>query len=267
MSALHPVFLPMAYTSLSDLKPENVLICIDDVESIIQSELASTSTSPIAATKLVGVPPSKGRGGNQTPRSESVSIHSSQPLPSPSSSYGNSPMLDKWAFAMSKIDGKGRAASAAESPGDGSIEGNGSGGGSREGKFREVDEAEEKIGNLSLNSNKFDKNKKLHPTNPPGPSLLTQMAPNSSRSHSPARPSESTLSTFSTEAPSLSTPATTTVSDIPLSMSVGSVTGQSLADSGSSGVNDGYNERITVKIADLGNGTSLRWIICFDSPF
>lgn len=51
---------------LPDLKPENVFICIDNVDSIIQSELASTSTSP-ATIKLVGIPPSKGRGGNQTP--------------------------------------------------------------------------------------------------------------------------------------------------------------------------------------------------------
>ena len=93
-------------TFSSDLKPENVLICIDDVESIISTELATSlanvNTPP---TRLVGVPPSKGRGGNQTPRSESIYITGSQPLPSPSSSFGSSPMLDKWAFAMSKIDG------------------------------------------------------------------------------------------------------------------------------------------------------------------
>ncbi|KAJ8508021.1 hypothetical protein ONZ45_g9672 [Pleurotus djamor] len=96
----------------TDLKPENVLICIDDVESIIQAELLANppnSNNPNApnASRLVGVPPSKGRGGNQTPRSESVFITGSQPLPSPSSSFGSSPMLDKWAFGMSKIDGLG----------------------------------------------------------------------------------------------------------------------------------------------------------------
>ena len=92
--------------SLSDLKPENVLICIDDVESIISAELATSSAGVnTPPTRLVGVPPSKGRGGNQTPRSESIFITGSQPLPSPSSSFGSSPMLDKWAFAMSKIDG------------------------------------------------------------------------------------------------------------------------------------------------------------------
>ena len=89
-----------------DLKPENVLICIDDVEAIISTELTTSSASVNSPpTRLVGVPPSKGRGGNQTPRSESFYITGSQPLPSPSSSFGSSPMLDKWAFAMSKIDG------------------------------------------------------------------------------------------------------------------------------------------------------------------
>ena len=97
------IFVP---TFSSDLKPENVLICIDDVESIISAELATSSASASTPpTRLVGVPPSKGRGGNQTPRSESIFITGSQPLPSPSSSFGSSPMLDKWAFAMSKIDG------------------------------------------------------------------------------------------------------------------------------------------------------------------
>lgn len=58
-------------------------------------------------TKLVGVPSSQGRGGNQTSRSEAVSTHSSQPLPSLSSSFGSGLILDKLAFGMSKIDGEG----------------------------------------------------------------------------------------------------------------------------------------------------------------
>lgn len=93
----------------TDLKPENVLICIEDVEGVVQRELdnAQNGSGVGPATKLVGVPPSKGRGGNQTPRSESVMITGSQPLPSPSSSFGSSPMLDKWSFGMSKIDKNG----------------------------------------------------------------------------------------------------------------------------------------------------------------
>ncbi|WFD29130.1 non-specific serine/threonine protein kinase [Malassezia sp. CBS 17886] len=85
----------------TDLKPENVLICIDDVEAVVEAELR---TNPMAVpTKLVGVPPSQGRGGTQTPRRDPVFITSSRPLPSPSSSLGSSPMLDKLAFGMSKI--------------------------------------------------------------------------------------------------------------------------------------------------------------------
>jgi hypothetical protein len=43
-----------------DLKPENVLVSIDDVESIISTEIAAgiMSAAP-PPTKLVGVPPSK----------------------------------------------------------------------------------------------------------------------------------------------------------------------------------------------------------------
>ncbi len=110
-------------SSRTDLKPENVLIAIDDVESIISAELAASlaapystdpnhpgfpsgnpNTAPTTTRKIVGVPPSKGRGGNQTPRSESVFITGSQPLPSPSSSFVSSPGLDRWAFKMSKIE-------------------------------------------------------------------------------------------------------------------------------------------------------------------
>ena len=113
----------LTISSRTDLKPENVLIAIDDVESIISAELAASlaapystdpnhpgfpsgnpNTAPTTTRKIVGVPPSKGRGGNQTPRSESVFITGSQPLPSPSSSFVSSPGLDRWAFKMSKID-------------------------------------------------------------------------------------------------------------------------------------------------------------------
>lgn len=55
----------------TDLKPENVLVQIDDVEAVIQAELASQEPP---TTTVIGVPPSQGRGGNQTPRGESVSL-------------------------------------------------------------------------------------------------------------------------------------------------------------------------------------------------
>lgn len=107
----------------TDLKPENVLICIEDVEAVVEAELR---TNPKAVpTKLVGVPPSQGRGGAQTPRRDSVLITSSRPLPSPSSSLGTSPMFDKLAFAMSKIgttsaSGSAPSESSLPSPGTGS---------------------------------------------------------------------------------------------------------------------------------------------------
>lgn len=89
----------------TDLKPENVLICIDDVEAVVRAEL---ETSPAAVpTKMIGVPPSQPRGGAQTPRTETIFITGSQPLPSPSSSYGTSPVIEKLAFQMSKISDSG----------------------------------------------------------------------------------------------------------------------------------------------------------------
>jgi serine/threonine-protein kinase SRPK3 len=98
----------------TDLKPENVLICIEDVESVVQAELASCPAA--VPTKLIGVPPSQGRLGNQTPRKDSGIIVGSQPLPSPSSSYASSPMLDKYGFGMSKIMGANIGRSAPAGP-------------------------------------------------------------------------------------------------------------------------------------------------------
>ena len=148
--------------------PENVLICIDNVKSIIQSKLTISTSNPASQpTKLVGVPPSKGRGGNQTPRSKSISIHSSQPLPSPSSSCGSSLMLDKLALEMSKINGKGsklgsvgsaeaipRETRSEQATGD-------------VGSGNEMDEAADRLSNMSIDSNGFDKKVKPCPLNPP----------------------------------------------------------------------------------------------------
>lgn len=89
----------------TDLKPGNVLICINDVEAVVQAELQSNPSA--APTKLVGVPPSQGRIMAHTPgsrASSAVFITGSQPLPSPSSSFASPPMMDRWGFGMSKID-------------------------------------------------------------------------------------------------------------------------------------------------------------------
>lgn len=209
-----------------DLKPENVLICIDDVESIIQSELAAAAQHPAAPapahpTRLVGVPPSKGRGGNQTPRSESVgvSIHSSQPLPSPSSSFGSSPMLalDRLGFGMSKI-ARGAEDAAAEGLAHMSIDG---GAGADGGDTRRAGGAA-------------------------GPSLLTQLAPG----HASAPTTASDASSGATaRSDATTTDAPSTAASVAISLDTSATTAPP-----SPGAAPG-TERITVKIADLGNAT------------
>ncbi|KAK4703049.1 serine/threonine-protein kinase SRPK3, partial [Phenoliferia sp. Uapishka_3] len=148
----------------TDLKPENVLICIDDVEAVVRAEL---ETSPAAVpTKLVGVPPSQGRGGTQTPRSETIFITGSQPLPSPSSSYGTSPVIEKLAFQMSKISDNGSAAS-------GSVRGT---------MPRKAPSTAEAVGE-ELEGVQLADNIGMKSTSAPtvrqGPSLLSQQAPKS----------------------------------------------------------------------------------------
>lgn len=146
----------------TDLKPENVLICIEDVESVVQAELASCPAA--VPTKLVGVPPSQGRMGNQTPRKESMFIVGSQPLPSPSSSYSSSPMLDKYGFGMSKISGAavgGKSAPAGNS------------------SQATADSVGDGIGKVKLEAGESEltwEKKKPAPVNakPHGPSLLSQ---------------------------------------------------------------------------------------------
>ncbi|KAL0569080.1 serine/threonine protein kinase, CMGC [Marasmius crinis-equi] len=147
----------------TDLKPENILISIPNVEDVILAELSNAPNQP----SLIGVPPSIGRGGNQTPRSESIAISHSQPLPSPSSSLGSSSSgfggrvnssasVDKMAFTMSKID-------------DLSLK-EGSGG---KGKGKE--EMQE---NGRVPAPEPTSKKPKPPTKPqPGPSLLSQQAP------------------------------------------------------------------------------------------
>lgn len=239
----------------TDLKPENVLICIDDVESIIQAELAASANAPSQGPRLIGVPPSKGRGGNQTPRSESVFITGSQPLPSPSSSFGSSPMFDKLSFGMSRIDGE--ATSKPGSYGSSSVAKDSSSAspfGAVDGSSRRPDStdiAAERISNVSLDSG-FSKMSTPHPAHPPGPSLLTQMAPPQGTS---VLPSSSTTQPVQSQIPKVASVADLGPADPKLSTSMMSVDSakQSMASSVSSAL-EGV-EKITVKIADLGNAT------------
>jgi serine/threonine-protein kinase SRPK3 len=219
------------------------------VESIIQAELANASASASSPpTKLVGVPPSKGRGGNHTPRSESVFITGSQPLPSPSSSFGNVSALDKWAFGMSKIDGEASGSKPASLGAGASFDTSSGVNGADD---RTMESAAEGLSNFTLDSNGFSsRTNAVHPPKLPGPSLLSQQAP--TRPRQPSGPHTPT-------SPPPSYPSTFTSSDAGLPSSAMSVDSQpsrmSTMDTDRSSVME-VNEKITVKIADLGNGES-----------
>lgn len=186
----------------TDLKPENVLICIEDVESVVQAELA---TCPAAVpTKLVGVPPSQGRLGNHTPRKEGIFIVGSQPLPSPSSSYSSSPMLDKYGFGMSKISGAANLSKSAKATGSAPT----SRGSTAEG-------IGEGVGKVKLDSSlTWEKKEPVVPAPPKaGPSLLSQQMHTHPSGSSPAMlPADATGPESASVTPShtvITTPATT----------------------------------------------------------
>ncbi|KAI0080057.1 kinase-like protein [Panus rudis PR-1116 ss-1] len=90
----------------TDIKPENIMIAIPDVESHIQAEL---SVSPPATSRKVGVPPKQiSRPGVAIPwkpsgRERHVHIFDSQPLTSPLQSAGSSPSA-RSALQMSRIN-------------------------------------------------------------------------------------------------------------------------------------------------------------------
>ncbi|EJU05906.1 kinase-like protein [Dacryopinax primogenitus] len=235
----------------TDLKPENVLVCIDNVEEVIRAELENTPTA--VPTKLVGVPPSRGRGGNQTPRPEGIFITGSQPLPSPSSgSYSSQSQLDKFSFGMSRIsDGvtaPGSAPTAGTRP---SAVGRKTASGTSSGTGTPAEPAED--------APSFEKQKTAHKP-PPGPSLLSQQAqaaaaalPVASTSAVPrahVAPGSASSSRPATAEPgsamSIDSPGLGGLQSPPTPFDVGSL--QSFRSTGSL-----LPERITVKIADLGN--------------
>ncbi|KAG8740161.1 serine/threonine protein kinase, CMGC group [Ceratobasidium sp. 414] len=217
----------------TDLKPENVLICIDDVEAVVQAELESAQNTQ-APTKIVGVPPSRGRGGNQTPRSESIFITGSQPLPSPSSSFGTSPAFDKWAFGMSRInmDDEQDAANDTQAKSEANTE-----------------SVERAMGDVSVHDSPGPAPK---PAAVAGPSLLTRNAPADLRSQQ-ATPSSSNVSDGkSTSSPSPHSAIKTQVVSANDHSPVSPLP-RGVAASMSSLDPAAMSERITVKIADLGN--------------
>lgn len=191
----------------TDLKPENVLICIEDVESVVQAELA---TCPAAVpTKIVGVPPSQGRLGNQTPRKESMFIVGSQPLPSPSSSYSSSPMLDKYGFGMSKISGAGNLAKSAASNLSGGASSSNLAGAPR---ATTTDTIGSELDNVKLGSDALTWEKTIAvPQQQAGPSLLSQQMnhPPASPALNPTVPPSTTSTTATPSQTVITTPATT----------------------------------------------------------
>ncbi|KAI0737421.1 kinase-like domain-containing protein [Daedaleopsis nitida] len=225
----------------TDLKPENVLISIDDVETVIQSELAAQSASQTPPpTRLVGVPPSRGRGGNQTPRSESVFITGSQPLPSPSSSFGSSSHLDRWGFGMSKIEDGGGASGPASVSSSTKVKALSDDISDSDKRADSAEAAAERMSGVTLESSPFGE--KTRPESSkgkqPGPSLLSQQAP----------PVGSQPPQATTQPPPYSSSSNARMtSDTPLSTSAMSVDGLVPVYEGP--------EKITVKIADLGNAT------------
>lgn len=212
----------------TDLKPENVLIAIDDVESIIQTELSNPTTGAGPSTRLVGVPPSKGRGGNQTPRSESVFITNSQPLPSPSSSFTSIHMVDKLSFGMSKIDSSqpgsliSPASALSTSPS----------GTDQSAKRAESSDLAKDVSKVSLEGGSREKGKT---------SFLTQSAPGShGREREDEQIETSVMAVDESRGEGRSEEPHVAMSAAGLSVTTSGIEG---------------NEKITVKIADLGNAT------------
>ncbi|KAJ3813584.1 kinase-like domain-containing protein [Lentinula aff. lateritia] len=248
----------------TDLKPENVLIAIDDVEGIIQAELAksklanasatdsSSNPSPARMSGVVGVPPSTGRGGNQTPRSESLIITSSQPLPSPSSSFGSTGFLSSLASAGGNLP-KSIYSSTSSSTSSGPIDPEGPGQSTLEGRSN-AEEIAEGVGNVSLDKSSTlddaedvlefstNKSKKVQPK----VSLLTQQAP----SHS-SNPSDLPAHSHSNLPPGAQPPPFNGRDMQITKDGMGRVQDSVNAMAGEMEV----EERITVKIADLGNAT------------
>ncbi|QRW15292.1 Serine/threonine-protein kinase [Ceratobasidium sp. AG-Ba] len=211
----------------TDLKPENVLVCIDDVEAVVQAELESAQNTQ-TPTKIVGVPPSRGRGGNQTPRSESIFITGSQPLPSPSSSYGTSPAFDKWAFGMSRINAEEEEANGKKSD-------------------TNTESVERAMGDVRVHDSPGPG---PAPKAAAGPSLLTRNAPADVHSQQPTPSSSNVSNGKSTSSPS---PHSIKAQVVAANEHSPSPLPGDVAASIASLDPAALGERITVKIADLGN--------------
>jgi serine/threonine-protein kinase SRPK3 len=123
----------------------------------------------------------------------------SQPLPSPSSSFSSSPMLDKYGFGMSKISGAGDV-----------IPGTSTNGGAKRSSTAEA--LGDGLGNVSLDADgtlTWEK-KQAAPRPTTGPSLLSQQMHHHPDSPDPIQPASSAASTTATPSHTvITTPATT----------------------------------------------------------
>lgn len=184
----------------------------------------------------MGVPPSRGRGGNQTPRSESIFITGSQPLPSPSSSFGTSPAFDKWAFGMSRIDGEEETSTSV-----------------RDKSETKTESVERAMGTVRVNDSPGPSITPVKPTTAAGPSLLTRNAPLDVHSQQ-ATPSSSNVSNGkSNSSPSPHGVPAVKAQVVAAGEGSSPSPGPPEIRSASSAEALAMTERITVKIADLGN--------------
>ncbi|KDQ13686.1 hypothetical protein BOTBODRAFT_55926 [Botryobasidium botryosum FD-172 SS1] len=102
----------------TDMKPENVMVVLEDVEAIVEAELAATGfhEGVLPPSELIGVPL---RGPQDMPREEryntgappKVFIFGSQPLPSPTQSWSATLDVDRLARRMEKLATAGLSAS------------------------------------------------------------------------------------------------------------------------------------------------------------
>ncbi|THH13820.1 hypothetical protein EUX98_g9680, partial [Antrodiella citrinella] len=103
----------------TDIKPENIMVSIPDVESHIQAEL---SISPSPTSRNVGIPPKQARPTVTIPRrgagrERHVQIFDSQPLSSPLHSASSSPST-RHGLQMSRINSTQSIQSTLPSPRD-----------------------------------------------------------------------------------------------------------------------------------------------------
>ncbi|OJA08831.1 hypothetical protein AZE42_08942 [Rhizopogon vesiculosus] len=163
-------------------------------------------------------------------------------------------MFDKLAFGMSKIDGE--ATSKPGSHGSGSVSKElsslsraSTGLGLSDASSKRADSTEiaaERISNVSLHSSGFNKMNTPHPVHPPGPSLLTQMAPSQPAISTSSQPHTASISQPPVEPSSVDPTLSSSIMSMDSVLGETSTTASSLLDN---------TTKITVKIADLGNAT------------